>query len=467
MKLNIMRKILLLLGFLLATGCSLGPDFQRPETQLPASYQPGTGSGLKLSETKWEDIYQDPELKTHIKTALDNNQNLQIAMYRIDEAAARLGYVRADQLPRIDISGSAERGDTGKEVYNSIGISEYYSTGGYLSFELDLWGRVRRATEAERAALLSSQYAASAVSLALISSVASTYYELIDLDQRLAITQETVSNRKKFTKLIKAKFEGGIISELDLNQALMEEANAEALAAALLRQLTITENTFNVLLGRAPQSVMRAKKLDEKFSPKDIELGFPAELLERRPDVRAAEEQAHAALAAVGEARASRLPRLALTGTIGVQSNTSNNLFTGDARTWSIAGGLFGPLLDFGKARSYEEIAKAQAQQAFQNYELQVIQAVKEVEDALSAMRTYHTEYQARLKERTASARAAFLSHARYDDGLTPYLEVLDSDRAKLNSELNASAALKNYNTSTVNLYKALGGGWDRMIGTK
>lgn len=445
---------------LAASGCSLGPDYIRPEIELGNQFSETAPTRESIANLPWWEIFDDSVLQELVRTSLENNQDLEISLERVAESRARLGFVRADLFPRLDVSGVAGRFDPSDAILLSDGgATNDFGTFANLSYEIDLWGRVRRASEAQRAELLSSEYAHRSVTISLLSAVAETYFTLLDLDARRVISERTVTNRRNSTNLIRQRLKGGIVPEIDVNQAEIQQAEAEVELAAINRGIRQTENALNVLLGRASGAISRGPALNQQKLPKSISAGFPASLLERRPDVLAAEELVRAETARIGVAEAERLPRLNLTGIIGLESASTDD-FDAGAKSWGFAGDLLGPLLDFGKSRSRVEQAEAQAAQALANYKQTVFQSVREVEDALVAIRTFGAELEARFKQRAAARNAYRLSWARYNEGVSPYLEVLDAERSQFDSELAASSTERERINSIVQLYKALGGGW-------
>lgn len=454
------------LGFLalsmFCSACTLGPDYSRPELPLTDPFVAGGQvSAESIANVEWWTLFKDENLQGLIRTALEENRDLQIALSRIDEARGVLGFVRADQFPRIDASGEALRVDASDNVIdfdteprNQFGIFAD------LSFELDLWGRLRRATEASRAELLSSEYAYRAVTISLVSNVASSYFLLLDLDKQRAITERTLANRRGATDLIRKRFQGNVVSELDVNQAEIEEAKAAVTLAGVRRDARKVENSLSVLLGRVPFTIQRGLLLNEQSLPQDLPTGFKAELLERRPDVRASEEFARAEVSRIGVAKAEQYPTFDLLGFIGLQSEDISDLFEGRSTAKSIGGNFIGPLIDFGKSAANVDIAEARASQALKSYELSVLRAVQEVEDALISVSTYRAEHDANLLQVKAAANATRLARARYDEGISGYLEVLDIERSLFEAELAESSSAQLYLNSIVQLYKALGGGW-------
>jgi len=457
------RGLSLLVLALTASGCAVGPKYVRPEMEVPEGYvQPASPESTAAANLPWWDLFQDAQLDTLLRTALAENKDLKISMARIDEARAALGISRADQFPSIQYSGAAARGKTSEEVVRGVGGSttNHFNLGADRFYEADLWGKYRRATESSRAALLSTEYAATNVTISLVANVASTYFLLRDLDARLEIARQTLVSRQDALKLMRDKFEGGIIPELDVHQAEIQEAIAAAAVPELEAQMVQTQNALSILLGHPPGPIVRGLTLEEQVLPPDIPAGLPADLLERRPDVRATEEALHAQTARIGVAQAARLPAISLTAAGGVESSDLDQFFTQGASFWNIGANLFGPLLDFGKRKSAVEVERARTEQAVQQYELSVLQALREVEDALISVRTSRERYVALQRQVVAAQSALTLSQLRYDGGVTSYLEVLDSERSLFESQLLESQVLQQHLVSIVQLYKALGGGW-------
>jgi multidrug efflux system outer membrane protein len=439
----------------------MGPDFTRPEAPAAEVFRQPAETGESIANLPWWEVFDDPVLQQLIRTALTENQDLLIASYRVDEAAASLGFTRASQFPSFGIGVGALRNETSEQRSGIPGtIANDYVAYTSVTWEIDLWGKLRRATESARAQLLATEAARRGVSISLIAGVADLYFQLRDLDNRLEIAQRTLKSRQESLELIRTRFRGGIVSELDVRQAEIEEATAAAAVPGFERRIVQVENALAVLLGRPPGDMPRGTPLAAEHVPAMAPAGLPSELLERRPDIRAAEERAHAQMAEVGVAQALRFPTLTLTGTLGLQSSDFDNLTEGNANFWSIGADLFGPLFEFGKNKRRVEIERARTEQAILDYERTVLAAFQETEDALVALRTGADEYAARSRQVESARAAALLSRARYDGGVTSYLEVLDIERSLFDAELLASAALQQRYASLVKLYKALGGGW-------
>lgn len=442
------------------SSCALGPDYQRPDLESPDSFRQPTLDGEAYADLDWWLIYDDPQLRELIELALTQNNELAAAVARIEEARARYGFVRADQFPRIDGQASATRGNQATAFIPGVGIQEQYVLAGGASWEIDLFGKLRRSTEAARAELLATEEARRAVTITLIADVASAYLLLRDADARYDIAQRTLQTRKDSTAIIQARFDKGIVPLLDVNQAEIEEADAAAQLASLERGVVQTENLINVLVGRNPGPILRKRADDLELAPPQIPGGLPSELLERRPDVRQAEQALAAQTARIGVAEAMRFPSLQLTGLLGFASNDLSDLIDGDAKIWDISGSLTVPLFNSGKNKRRVEVEKARTEQLLNQYEQTVLQAFREVEDALAAIRTLYDEAVARQAQVTAARSAASLSRARYDGGVTSYLEVLESERSLFRAELAESQVRREQLVAVVNLYKALGGGW-------
>jgi multidrug efflux system outer membrane protein len=446
---------------MLVAGCAIGPDFTRPAVPEPLAWEQPAAAGESIANLPWWSVFGDPVLQDLIGTALAGNRDVRIAAARVDEAAAALGFTRADQFPSFGYEASAGRAETSDRIDGFPGgIGSEYRAAGTLYWEIDIWGRVRRATESARAELLATEASQRGVTITLVTGVAQLYFALRDLDAQLAIAQRTLEGRRASTELITTRFRGGIVSQLDVHQAEIEEAVAAAVVPAFEREIVRVESALGVLLGRPPGEIPRGATLDPAHLPREVPPGLPAELLARRPDLVAAEELAHAQMARIGVAQALRLPTLSLTAAGGLASSDIDDFTASDANFWSIGGNLVGPLFEFGRNKQRVEIEKARTEQAVLRYEGAVLNAFSEVETALAGVRTYAAEYEARRRQVEAAVAAARLSRARYDGGVTSYLEVLDIERSLFSAELAQSQALQRRYDALVQLYKALGGGW-------
>lgn len=450
----------IILPLLLSSACALGPDYTPPPADTPETFLEDVPVGESVAISPWWELYKDEQLQSFLRTALEHNKDLAQAVERINEARAILGVTRADQFPEIGLSGTVR-----KEEYESRQSStrsdEGYTLATEAFFELDFWGRFRRASESARASLLASEEAYRIIRIALIADVANTYLLLRDLDSRIEITRRTLASRRSSTRLIRARFERGTVARLDVNQAEIEEADAEAALLSFEREIVRTENALRVLLGTHSLKVSRGSALGNQRFPMDIPAGLPSELLKRRPDIQQAQHLVHSQTALIGVAQALRFPSIQLTAAFGIESSDLNETSFSDIKFWSVGGNLFGPLLSFDRNVSRVRLEEARARRTVLSYEQTVLRALQEVEDALVAVRTYRAEYEVRKRQVASAQSAAKLSRSRYDGGESSYLEVLDAERSAFNSELLASETLRQHLISVVQLYKALGGGWE------
>jgi multidrug efflux system outer membrane protein len=454
------QRILVTLACALLASCAMGPDYERPELDSPEDWREVTAQGESIANMKWWELFEDENLTRVLSAALANNRDLGIAVARIEEARATLGFVRADQYPGIDGQAGVGRGNTVQGLQNPGGVGDTYVLAANLSFELDLWGKLRRSTEAARAELLATVEARNIVTITLISDVASTYLLLLDLDNRVGVAQRTLETRRESLDIIQARFDRGIVPLLDVNQAQIELADAQAELSSLEREDIRAENLLSVFLGQNPGNIIRGTQDSTAMYAPDVPVGLPSELLERRPDVRQSAELLHAQTARIGVAEALRWPSLSLTGTLGLASDDLSGFVSSDNKIWSLNANLLGPVFDAGRNRSRVEAEIARTEQLLLQYESTVLRAFQEVEDALVGIRTYRDEAGARNRQMEAARSAAGLSRARYDGGVTSYLEVLESERSLFRAELLASSVRREQLVSVVLLYKALGGGW-------
>lgn len=456
-----MKKFLIILSagliFVLAS-CSVGPDFQRPQVDTLEVYNYDKLGVDTVSTLLWWELFNDPGVDTLVKIALFQNQDLLIAASRVQEARASLGFTKADQYPKLDVQAGSNRGNSVQGLkFDNVSSSHFISP--VLSWEIDFWGKFSRATESARAQLMASEYSLRSVQITLISEVISTYYLLLDYNQRLLISQETLESREHSLDIIEQRFAQGTIPEIDLNQSQIQREIAVASIPFYERFIVKTENALNILLGYNPGIIQDDKLLYSQYAPPEIPVGLPSELLERRPDIAQAEYNLMAQNARVGVAVAQRFPSISLTGILGLASSDLSTLTDGDP-AWSISAGLFGPIFNFNKNIARVEVEEARTQQALYKYEKTVLNAFREVEDALVEVDTYKREADAKKRQFDAASNAARLSQLRYDQGVTSYLEVLETQRSAFSTALELSETRKNYLDSYVKLYKALGGGW-------
>jgi multidrug efflux system outer membrane protein len=458
----------LLTPCLVLAGCMLGPDYTRPAVATPDAWRNGgasTSDSASLANLPWWELFSDEELRGYLEAALEANHDLRIAVTRVDQARARLGVTRAAEFPQLDGNGSFSR-----QRFSQVGTfflppgesaeTDDFSLSADASFELDVWGRLRRATEAASADLLASEATRHTVVMTLVADVATTYLRLRELDLELEITRNTVAARKKSLGIVRDRYEAGLTSVLDVRQA---EADLESTAAEipdLERQITQSEDQLNVLLGRNPGAIPRGKPLTTQTFPPEVPAGLPSALLERRPDIRQAEDTLIAANAEIGVAKAAFFPQIFLTGTFGVESVALSDLFTGPARTWQFGPSVTLPIFHGGRNRANLQLAEAQQQEALARYEQTIQQGFREAEDALIAHRKARETLVARREAAQSSREALSVAEQRYTSGLTSYLAVLDTQRSLFAAEIAESRTLLAQLVAVVQLYRALGGGW-------
>jgi multidrug efflux system outer membrane protein len=453
--------LIILLG-LVFVGCKVGPKYERPEMQQPSKYAQAAASTDSITNIEWWEVYQDEVLKALIQTALDSNLNLLQAAARVEEAKATLGFNKANLYPMLNYNAIGRTADFGS---SSEGAGLAFSQNmlgllGNVSWEIDFWGKLRRANRAAFAEMMAAEEARKTVYISLVAQVAELYFNLRGLDERLAITKKTHEIRLEYLDIISKRFEKGNVSELDKLQAQQIAAAAESQIYALERQIIYVENALNVLLARPYRPIDRGKENQDQALPLDIPAGLPSELLIRRPDIQGAEQKLVAQTERIGIAVAMRFPSISLTGMMGVASPSLSNLFTPDAVLSTVTGQLTGPIFNFGKNKRRVDVERARAVQSAYEYEKTVLTAFAEVENSLAEIRTYRNEFNARRVQKAATEKSLFLSKALYDNGYTSFLQVLDAERESFNAEFEKSLALENQLISTVRLYKALGGGW-------
>ena len=448
----------LILSLIFLGGCTVGPDFEEPVVQTPESYRTPTHLSEDTADLEWWQLFDDPMLVSLVTTALLNNLDVQIAISRIAQSRAALGFTEVDGYPRLDVEAGISRGD-----FTGAGKSPGTSTSAYiaapLSWEIDFWGKFSRSTAAARADLIASEYGLKTVQLTLVSDVVSSYYQLLDFHRRLNISQNTLKSRIESLKIIQQRFDKGIISELDVNQAEIQREIAAAAIPLYQRSISKAENSLSILLGRLPGSIQTAEDLTRQNPPPEIPVGMPADILKRRPDITQARFLLRAQTENIGIAEALRWPSISLTGTLGVASTELDNI-TVDGGVWSVGGQLLGPIFNFGQNKRRVEIEEAITQQFLFQFENTILTAFREVEDALVEISTYREELAAIDRQLKSARNANHLSKERYDKGVSSYLEVLDTERTLFATDLQQSETHQLFLNAYVNLYKSLGGGW-------
>jgi len=459
--------IALVIAFTLLSACALGPDYERPALQVPDNYrwQEQAAGATTLGDLGWWQVYRDPLLQETLNTAVAANLDVRIAASRVEQARATLGSTRLQLLPNISAAASALRGksSTYAILANQDRLGDTDNAALNVSYELDIWGRLRRSTETARAQLLATEYAQRTVLVGLVADVASAYFKLISFDEQLTVTRNTVATRQKFVELTRAKHDRGVVSGLDVSTAEAELATAQANIPDLERQIAQTENQLSILLGQNPEAIARAQRYDDDgpLLPTPP-VGLPSALLERRPDVRRAEQNLIAANAQIGAAKAALFPTISLTGMWGSRSPELSKLFTGPADTWLAGVNLVQPLLDADKNIYQVDFAEAGKREALLLYQQAVQNAFKEVADALIARQKFAELQFAQEAKVAALRRANQIALARYQVGYSSYFDVINSNRDLFNAELSLATAYLNSLLSSVQLYQALGGGWQR-----
>ncbi len=454
---------LLLFAAALAGGCATGPGYRRPDVAMPDQWRPGEATTNSLADRAWTDLYRDPVLNGLVAAALSNNPDVRGAVARIEEAAAALGIQRAGYWPALNGSAAATSARKGNIPPVRGAEGDQFDVFGALSYELDVWGRIRRLNEAARAQVLASEEAKRSVEIGLAAGVASAYFNLRALDRQLEIARDTLASREDMLELTKVKFADGegIVSELDVAQAQTQVAAAQSAIANLRRLVATTENALSVLLGSCPREIPRGLDLAEQWQPEDVPAGLPSDLLLRRPDLRAAEQALVAANANIGVARAAYFPAISLTAALGLQSDELGDLFdTGLSKAWSYSPSLAAPIFNAGKIRAGVRVAEAQRKGALADYEKAIQNAFREVDDALAGVRHLREQLAADEESVRAEKRRLELSRLRYEGGVASYSDVLDAQRYLFNAELTAVQTRNDLLNAVVQLYKALGGGW-------
>jgi outer membrane protein, multidrug efflux system len=453
-------------------GCAVGPNYQRPAVDTPASFRAAATSTNDLSSTNslanlgWWQVMNDPQLHAYIVEALTNSWDIQIAAARVLQAEAAARVTRSQFMPTVgagadwNTTRTSQTGPSG--VPSGMNpIQEYGSVSGAMAgYEVDLWGRIRRANEAARAQLLATEAAQQTVQQTLVAQVATAYLSLLELDYELEIAQRTYSVRTNSLTLTQARQEGGVASMQDVFQAQILVATAEASIADTHRRIEQQENGLSILLGRNPGSPQRGEgflrqKLDLTVPP-----GLPSDLIDRRPDIRTAEQQLVAANADIGQAKAAFFPKVTLTGFYGYQSVALSDLFSSASRTWQFGPAVTVPLFTGGALRGNLKLAQARFEESVAQYQKTVQNSFREVSDSLIAYQRTR-EFRARMEERTQANRSATeLANIRYEGGVTSYLEVLYNEQELFSAELTLAQARLDELLSVVSLYRSLGGGW-------
>jgi outer membrane protein, multidrug efflux system len=465
------RLIATVFAMVLLGACAVGPDYQRPMIQTPAAFrapQPQAPAEKSLGDLKWFEVFKDEKLQDLIRTAMVQNYDLKTAVANVEAARANLGITRSNQYPNFNADGNAQFNRLSRDgslpLPASFVPSQNRTWGqgalNLLSFEVDIWGRLRRATEASRANLLSAEQTRQAVMTTLVGDVSSAYLTLRELDHELDISKRTLDTRQESLRLIRQRQGGGIATLLDLRQGEQLVYTASETIPALQQQIEQTENQITLLLGQNPAGIVRGRDFTQQEFPPEVPAGMPSALLERRPDIRAAEANLIAANANIGVAKAAYFPQISLSGFLGGQSTQLSTLFSGPHSAWSFVPQVTQPIFTAGRLKSSVKLAEAQQQAALVAYEKTVQTAFTETSNALIAhqrlreSRTQQESLVTALQDRTR------LAYVRYRGGVDTQLNALDADRDLFQAELTLSQIRLNEMLSVVQLYKALGGGW-------
>jgi multidrug efflux system outer membrane protein len=450
---------------LVALGCAVGPDYERPKVPAPQKWrEPSAEAQASIANLPWWELFKDPQLHALIKTALHENRDLKIAVERIEEARANFGISKSELYPQVNaqVRGGALNPSDGSLTHTPDGLD---TTGLYnaelgFTWELDFFGRIRRANEAAKAAMLGTEYARRAVAMSLVSDVATAYVDLRGLDRRLAIAQRTLTSRKENVEFSKVRFEGSVSNEVDFRQAESELYRIQALLFELEKLVKQKENELSFLVGKNPGEILRNRSEEEQPVPPQVPAGLPAQLLERRPDLRRAEMDLWSATARIGEARAMMYPRISLTGSYGLASTDLGNFVDPGSQTWNIFAGLLQPIFNGGANIARVEMRESQQRQALYAYERTLLQALREVEDSLIGLGKSGQQRGAQKERVTAQRKVLDLADLRYKGGVANYIEVLDAQRSLFDAEIDEASAVSEHSRSLIRLYKALGGGW-------
>jgi multidrug efflux system outer membrane protein len=412
---------------------------------------------------KWFDLYKDTVLQNLIKRTIDSNRDMLTAAARIEEARTQTAAIKANLYPRLDYQAQAGGGKAGSEALKVNGgvNGGYLSAAGVLTWELDLWGKIRHSTNSAYAQFMANVDNRNALQVSLVAEVATQYFLLRDLDNRLEISINTLAVRTEDTRIISERFNKGYVSQLDLLMAIQQQTLAGVQIPFLKRQIIQTENAVRLLTGNGPGTINRGlSNFDQTLSP-DIPVGLPSQLLERRPDIREAEKNLESQFEQIGVAIANRFPSISLTGLLGFASPQLSTFISNNGVVANGFGSIFGPLFNFGQNKKLVEVQRRRTDQVLFQYEGVVLAAFGDVDNSLAAYKTLTEEYALRVEQVEAATQALKLSKARYDDGYTNYTEVSFLQNNLFDAEFQASITLQEKLNSIVALYKSLGGGWD------
>ena len=467
-----MRMMVTLMMVSLLASCRVGPNYVKPMIDVPDSFrgadQAASADSASLADLKWFEVFRDEQLQQLIVTALEENYDLRDAVVRVDAARANVGITRANQFPSVTVgtavTTSRSSASGAVPLFQGIDQSRTFGSVAFdlLSFEADIWGRLRSATDASRAGLLASEENRKAVVTTLVSDVAGAYFNLLELDGELEIAKRTLSTRKESLELIRIREGRGLATLLEVRQGEQLVHSAERAIPSIEESIEQTENRISLLLGHSPGAITRGSPLEEQVQPPSVPPGLPSALLERRPDIRLAEQKLVGASAMIGVAKAAYFPRISLTGFLGFQSSQLANLFTGPTGIWQFLPQVSQPIFTGGRLRSSVELATAQQQLALIEYERAIQTAFREVSDALVRYQKVHEVRERQELLLTTLHDRSRLSYLRYRGGVDTLLSALDADRDLFDAELGLVQTRRNELLALVQLYRALGGGWEQ-----
>jgi outer membrane protein, multidrug efflux system len=445
-------------------GCVIGPDYRRPALEVPPAWRLSTEEAVRISDVAWWDRFGDPVLSHLVRTALENNKDLAIATANVDVAFAQYGITRSVLYPQLDANASAQRdrlSERTKPTQVPAGHQAFddYRLNVSASYEVDVWGKLRRETEAARANLLASEEGRRTVVLTVVASVASAYVQLRALDRQLDIAKATTGTLGEAARLQQTRFDEGATPESDFRQAQSQFEIAAAQVPELERQIVRQENLVRALLGANPGPIERGSTITELKLP-DLPEGLPSSLLERRPDIRQAEQNLIAANADIGVAKAAYFPQISLTALLGVESAQVSDLFKGASKSWSFGSAGALPIFTAGRIQNQVEQAKAAQREALYSYQKSIINAFEDFEDALVDRAKFEQAREEQAKNVDALLRFRELAVLRYQEGATIYLEVANAEQSLFNAQLQLVSTQSQLFQSYVNLYRAMGGGW-------
>ena len=440
------------------TSCKVGPNYQQPTVKSPEIFSYQEKGIDSIIDLKWWEIFKDPKLDSLIKVGLQNNKDVLIAASRIEEARANLGFNKANYGPSIGVQAGAGSSNMISNIVQDNQIDNFSATATF-NWELDFWGKYRRSTESAKAEMLSSFYGKRVVEIGLISEIARSYFQLINYKTSLEISESTLKIRNNALTIIQNRFDYGNTNIIDVNQAQIQLAIAQAAIPAYKRQIKFAENNLSVLLGKNPGTITTTKTYESYSFPETIPAGIPSSLLQRRPDLLESEQLYKRQNALIGVATAMRFPSISLTGLLGVGSTEMSSIIT-NGLGWGAGASLLSPIFDWGKNARRVDIERARAQQYLLSYEKSVILAFSDVDNSLTEIDTYKEELTAYKFMLDAAKNASKLSYERYYQGVTSYLEVIFNQQKEFEAELQYSKNYEELLVSYVNLYQALGGGW-------